>query len=95
MLTLMLVSIPISLLNVLNEIAALTLVRGADFLSVLDKPHRDAMAMLFLDLHRYGVVVPKLLGSLARSLWDPCIQIGFPATSSRRFANHRVFRVSR
>ncbi len=46
MLTLMLVSIPISLLNVLNEIAALTLIRGADFLSVLDKPQRDAIGQL-------------------------------------------------
>jgi len=64
MLTLMLVSIPISLLNVLNEIAALTLVRGADFLSVLDKPQRDAMAMLFLDLHHYGVVVPQIFWGL-------------------------------
>ena len=58
MLTLMLVSIPISLLNVLNLIAALTLVRGTDFLSVFDKPQRDAMAMLFLRLHYYGIVVP-------------------------------------
>jgi hypothetical protein len=64
MLTLMLVSIPISLLNVLNEIAALTLARGADFLSTLDKPQRDAMAMLFLDLHRYGIVVPQIFWGL-------------------------------
>src|SRR5260370_28253475 len=64
MLTLMLVSRPISLLNVMNEIAALTLVRGADFLSVLDKPQRDAMAMLFLDLHHYGVVVPQIFWGL-------------------------------
>jgi uncharacterized membrane protein len=34
---LLLVSIPISLLNVLNEIAALVLVSGADFLSAFEK----------------------------------------------------------
>src|SRR5437868_9783945 len=37
MAVLLLVSIPISLLNVLNEIAALIVVSGADFLSVFDK----------------------------------------------------------
>ena len=36
---------------VVNDSAALILVRGADFLSVFDKPQRDALAMLFLRLH--------------------------------------------
>ena len=35
----------------LNDAAALILVRGADFLSVFDKPQRDALAMLFLRMH--------------------------------------------
>ena len=64
MLTLMLVSIPISLVNVLNETAALTLVRGASFLSVFDKPQRDALAMLFLDLHFDGFVVAQIFWGL-------------------------------
>jgi Domain of unknown function (DUF4386) len=54
MLTLIVVSIPIALLNELNAIAALILVRGADFLSVFDKPHREALAMLFINLHSQG-----------------------------------------
>jgi hypothetical protein len=37
--------------NVLNDAAALLIVRGPDFLSVFDKPQRDAIAMLFLRLH--------------------------------------------
>src|SRR5690348_13386967 len=37
----------IDFFNVLNDAAALILVRGADFLSVFDKPQRDALAMLF------------------------------------------------
>src|SRR5262249_51473010 len=37
-----LVFVPIMLLNTLNEIAAFTLLRGADFLSVFDKPHRES-----------------------------------------------------
>lgn len=51
MVTLMLVSIPISLLNVGNELAALTLVRGASFLSVFNRQQLDAAAMFFLNLH--------------------------------------------
>src|SRR5260370_26678836 len=42
--------------NVLNDAAALMLVRGADFLSVFEKPQRDALAILFLNLHGQGVV---------------------------------------
>jgi hypothetical protein len=57
-----LVFVPIMCVNVLNEIAALTLLRGADFLSVFDKRQLEAMAMLFLDLHRYGYVVGSIFG---------------------------------
>jgi hypothetical protein len=41
----------IDFFTVLNDAAALILVRGADFLSVFDKPQRDALAMLFLRMH--------------------------------------------
>ena len=47
-----LVFVPIMFLNTLSEIAALMLLRGSDFLSVFDKRQLEAMAMLFLDLHR-------------------------------------------
>ncbi len=45
---------PIYFLNTINDAAALLFARGADFLSVFDKPQRDAMAMLFLRLHGQG-----------------------------------------
>jgi hypothetical protein len=64
MVTLFVVSVPISFLNVLNNIAALTLVRGADFLSVFDKPQRDALAMLFLGLHSQGIIVISIFWGL-------------------------------
>jgi hypothetical protein len=64
MVTLILVSIPISFLNELNSIAALVFVRGADFLSIFDKPQRDALAMLFLNLHHHGFVVAELFWGL-------------------------------
>jgi len=64
MVTLMLVSIPISLLNVLNEFAALALVRGDNSLSVFEKSQRDALAMMFLDLHFQGFNVAQIFWGL-------------------------------
>jgi hypothetical protein len=64
MVTLMLVSIPISLVNVLNEFAALTLVRGSNFLFVFDQSQRNALAMLFLDLHFQGFMVAQIFWGL-------------------------------
>ena len=54
--------IPVMVVNVLSEIAALTLLGGADFLSVINQLNREALAVLFLDLHRYGYVVGWIFG---------------------------------
>jgi hypothetical protein len=62
MLILGLAFVPLMCLSVLNEIAALTLLRGGDFLSALGQPQREAMAMLFLDMHRYGYVIGWIFG---------------------------------
>lgn len=64
MVILIVVSIPIAFVNELNSIAALLLARGADFLSVLEKPQRDALAMLFLKLHGQGFVVAEMFWGL-------------------------------
>ncbi|HYV86439.1 MAG TPA: DUF4386 domain-containing protein [Patescibacteria group bacterium] len=40
----------ITFVGVVSDAAALMIVRGADFLSVFDKPQRDALALLFLRL---------------------------------------------
>src|SRR5438477_436961 len=64
MVTLMVVSIPIAFLNELNSIAALALVRGADFLSIFEKPQREALAMLFLNLHFHGLVADEIFWGL-------------------------------
>ena len=54
----------IDFLNVLNDAAALMLVRGADFLSVFEKPQRDALALLFLRLHHQEIVAAEILWGL-------------------------------
>jgi len=48
----------------MNDAAALMLVRGTDFLSVFEKPQRDALAMLFLRVHRQEIVAAEILWGL-------------------------------
>src|SRR5713101_4356905 len=64
MVALVLVSVAVGFVNVLNNIAALTLFRGADFLAVFDKRQLDAMAMLFLRLHGQGLVMNEIFWGL-------------------------------
>jgi len=64
MVLLIVVSVPIVFLNELNSIAALVLVRGADFLSVFEKRQREALALLFLKLHSQGFVVAEMFWGL-------------------------------
>jgi len=59
-----LVSASVCFLNVLNDVAALILFKGADFLSVFDKPQRDALGMLFLRLHSYGIFIAEMFWGL-------------------------------
>lgn len=46
-----LMQVPIFFVNTANDMATLLFARGADFLSVFDKPQREAFARLFLNLH--------------------------------------------
>jgi F0F1-type ATP synthase assembly protein I len=64
MVSLVLLSVPITFLNVLNEIAALTLLHSANFVSVFDKRQVDALVMTFLDLHGSGVLLAQIFWGL-------------------------------
>jgi hypothetical protein len=64
MVALVLVSATIGFMNVLNNIAALTLFRGDDFLAVLEKPQRDALAYLFIRLHNQGEFMNEIFWGL-------------------------------
>src|SRR3954470_11898021 len=55
-----LVSLPIVFMNVLNEVAALTLVRGPAFLSTFAQPQLDGLAYLFIRLHGQGIYVAAI-----------------------------------
>ena len=47
--------------NDVSDAAALMIVRGADFMSVFDKPQRDAFAVLFLNLHDHQNTAAEML----------------------------------
>lgn len=64
MVTLFVVSVPISFLNVLNQIAALTLLSGASFLSVFDPRQLNALVMVFLSLHDHGIFLAQIFWGL-------------------------------
>jgi len=64
MVILTLAGVPLGLLNELNQLAVLALTRGADVLSALDKPQRDALALFFLNLHGQGIIVAELFWGL-------------------------------
>jgi hypothetical protein len=46
-----LMQVPLYFCNTVNDVAGLLFARGTGYLSVFDKPQRDAFARLFLDLH--------------------------------------------
>jgi hypothetical protein len=64
MVAFVLVSSSVCFLNVLNYIGALTLFHGADFLSVFEKPQRDALGMLFLRLYSHGIFMAEIFWGL-------------------------------
>lgn len=64
MLGFVLASAAVCFLNVINDIAALLLFRGGEFLTVFDKPQRDALAMLFLRLYSYGQFIAEIFWGL-------------------------------
>ena len=58
------VSVPISCLNQVNELTALTLLRGGDYLATVDKSQLDIWAMVFLRRYSQGLVINELFWGL-------------------------------
>jgi Domain of unknown function (DUF4386) len=59
-----LVAVPIFFFNAVNDVAALLFARSADFMSVFDKPQREAFVMLFLRLHHHGDLANEIFWGL-------------------------------
>jgi Domain of unknown function (DUF4386) len=60
----MLLSIPIAMLNELNNVAALFLLSGAASLNVFTADQLHALVPLFLDMHALGLDISFLVGAL-------------------------------
>src|SRR5438046_10547106 len=60
MVSFVLVSAAVGFLNALNNIAAVILFRGGEFLYVIDKTQRDALGMLFVRLHSQGEFMSEI-----------------------------------
>lgn len=50
--------------NVVNQLGALMVAKGADFVFVFDKPQREALAMVFLRLHSYQIDASLVLAGV-------------------------------
>jgi hypothetical protein len=57
----------IYLVNAVSDAGALMVVRGTSYLSVFDKPQRDAIVMLLLDLHDHQTPPPRSFGEYGSS----------------------------
>jgi len=61
---LILISIPISLLSVVNEVVALIVLGGADWLSVFDPGQLNALAYILMRLHSRTLLVAEIFWGL-------------------------------
>ena len=57
-------AVPIMMLNMLNQFAALLLLSGADYLTVFTADQLQALALLFLDFHSHGYFVAGMFSGL-------------------------------
>jgi hypothetical protein len=64
MLSFVLVSSAVAFVDEVNNLAALILFRGGDFLTVFDQTQRNALGMLFLRLHGQGIVINEIFWGL-------------------------------
>ena len=58
---LILFDVPLAFLSTANQVATLTLARGADFLAVFEQPQRDALVLLLLKFDSAGALVSQVL----------------------------------
>lgn len=64
MVVLALLGVPIAFLFEVNHLAVLLLLSGTDYLTAFDTDQLHALAMLFLDLRNYGILVAQIFWGL-------------------------------
>jgi hypothetical protein len=64
MVLLILIDAPLAFMGIANQVATLAFLRGADFLAAFDKPQRDVLATLLINVDRHGVIVSEMFWGL-------------------------------
>jgi Domain of unknown function (DUF4386) len=64
MVILILIDAPLAFLSTANEVATLSFLRGGEFLAAFDKPQRDALALLLIDVDQRSVLVSEVFWGL-------------------------------
>ncbi|MGI9232576.1 MAG: DUF4386 domain-containing protein [Woeseiaceae bacterium] len=64
MVTFVVIGVAIGFVNTVNQLGALIVLSGADFLSVFEKPELESLAYLFLRLHSHGIQIIQLFWGL-------------------------------
>ena len=64
MVTFVVISVATSFANTFNQIAALIILSGADFLSVFEKPELESIAYVYLRLHSQGIQIIQIFWGL-------------------------------
>ena len=59
-----LVGVPIAMLNALNQVAALSVLSGADYLAVFTADQSQALMMFFLNLNEQGIFIASIFWGL-------------------------------
>jgi hypothetical protein len=64
MVALVVAAVPVAFLNMLNQLAALHVLSGADYLRAFGTDQLNALVMLFLDLHSQGLLIVEIFWGL-------------------------------
>ena len=64
MVALVVAAVPVAFVNMLNQLAALRVLSGADYLAVFERDQLNALMMLFLDLHSQGLLIVEIFWGL-------------------------------
>lgn len=64
MVVLVVAAVPVAFVNMLNQLAALRVLTGADYLAAFGREQMNALMMLFLDLHAQGLLIVEIFWGL-------------------------------
>jgi hypothetical protein len=64
MVVLIVASVPVACLDMLNQFAPILLLSGAGYLSAFEPAQLQALAMVFLDLHKHGYFIAEIFWGL-------------------------------